>query len=568
VTITPAPVPSGREPDLVFRDHLSSLQGLLVLSMLMTESGDERHIVHLASTSVPSLGHGRLRGVYLSDGGWQATTGPCTEAEVRADLEVQLAALSSAGGRLGVADEAWGWAFPLRSLEGSFGYLVVSADRDPETTEQFLLRVLAQQTGIALANARLHDRERGTAEELRAANAALADTVGALQRSTAIHDRLTRVAAAGLGQQGIAQAVHELTGYAVAVEDRHGNLLAWSGPGRPDPYPKDRPAARDRMLRRALREGQPVREGGRLITVARPRRDVLGVLALIDPEAASGEQEQVALEHGSTVLAMELARLQSLAETEMRLRRDLVEELLAGTDEPSALARARALGYDLEVPHRVVVETSGVRGEGDAFFHAVRRAARDEGVGSLLVARGSVVVVLSNADQPWERFRAAVLRELGGGGRCRVGVGGPCAGPADFPRSHREAQLTLKMQRWSGGGEQATEFDRLGVYRILAAIDDPAGVERFVRDWLGSLLDYDARKHSELVATLGSYLDCGGSYDATSRALAVHRSTLKYRLQRIREISGHDLSDPDTHFNLELASRAWRTLSVLREAPR
>src|SRR5207249_2613187 len=113
-----------------------------------------------------------------------------------------------------------------------------------------------------------------------------------------------------------------------------------------------------------------------------------GVLALIDPAGRSGEQELVALEQGATVLAMELARLQSLAEAELRLRRDLVEELLAGTDEESALGRARALGYDLERSHRVVVVEGLARTADESlFFHAVRRAARDLGVGTLLVAR-------------------------------------------------------------------------------------------------------------------------------------------------------------------------------------
>jgi DNA-binding PucR family transcriptional regulator len=533
--------------------------------MLMTESGEERDIVHLASTAVPSLSHGRLRAVYLAETGWQATTGSCGEPEVRTDLEEQFAVISSAGGAVRIVDEGWGWAFPLRSLEGSFGYLVVGSSEGPPPAEQFLLRVLAQQSGVALANARLHARERATAEELREANAALADSVRTLERKTAIHDRLTRVAAAGLGQEGIAQAVHELTGHSAAVEDRHGNLQAWAGPGRPDPYPKDRPAKREQMLERVLAEG-PVREGGRLVAVARPRHDVLGVLALIDPDATAGEQEQVALEHGATVLAVELARLQSLAETELRLRRDLVEDLLAGTDEASARARARALSYDLERPHRVVaVEGLGAKAKDETLFHAVRRAARDTGTGSLLVSRGSVVVVLSDAEQRWEEFRAAVEGELGGG-RCRVGVGGVCERPAHFPRSQREAQLTLKIQASSGAGDQATEFDRLGVYRILADVEEPAGVERFVQEWLGPLLDYDARKRSDLVTTLGSYLECGGSYDGTAKALAVHRSTLKYRLQRIREISGHDLGDPDTSFNLQLATRAWRTLAALRAA--
>jgi DNA-binding PucR family transcriptional regulator len=62
---------------------------------------------------------------------------------------------------------------------------------------------------------------------------------------------------------------------------------------------------------------------------------------------------------------------------------------------------------------------------------------------------------------------------------------------------------------------------------------------------------------------LGRFLDLGGNYDATSTAVAVHRSTLRYRLQRIRDISGRDLNDPDVRFNLQLATRALETLHAM-----
>jgi DNA-binding PucR family transcriptional regulator len=121
------------------------------------------------------------------------------------------------------------------------------------------------------------------------------------------------------------------------------------------------------------------------------------------------------------------------------------------------------------------------------------------------------------------------------------------------------------MQHSVRGEDQVTCYEDLGVYRILGEVKDPAAVERFVRQWLGALLDYDARKRSELVPTLCRYLERGGSYDGSAAALSVHRSTLKYRLQRIREISGHDLTDPDTNFNLQLATRAWQTLQSFRD---
>jgi DNA-binding PucR family transcriptional regulator len=199
----------------------------------------------------------------------------------------------------------------------------------------------------------------------------------------------------------------------------------------------------------------------------------------------------------------------------------------------------------------------------EAAFHGVRRAARDVEVGTLLASRGGAVVVLADRECDWERFRDTAEHETHG--TCRIGVGGRCARPSDFPRSHREAQVALRVQRAAGGPDRTAIFDGLGVYRILAEASDPAGVERFVREWLGALFEYDARKKTELVETLSTYFECGRNYNATAKALVTHRNTLKYRLHRIHEISGHDLADADTQFNLQLATRAWHTLQALRD---
>ena len=543
------------------REQLSRLQALLALSLRMTDSVDDETILRLAGTAVPSLARCRLVGIHLVDDAWYMTTDDAGDTRRRVDVEMQLTALGAAGGAVVVDREAWGWAFPLRSLDRHFGFLAVYAAAEPPPPEQFLLRVLTQQAGVALANARLHAQQRRQAIELLDINSRLAETVAALELSTAIHDRLTRVAVAGEGPEGIARAVHELTGFAVAVEDRYGNLRAWAGPNQPNPYPKESPVRRGALVDRALAAGAPIRHLGRLLIATPPRDDVLGILALVDPAETAGDDACVAIEHGATVLAMELARLTDIAETEQRLRRDLVDEILSGTDEGSAIARVEALGYDLERPHRVVV-VKAATSDGADLFHAVRRAARDHGVGTLLAARGDAVVVLSDTDRPWDSFRSAVERELGGA-VCEVGVGSSCEAVTDFPRSFRDALLARRVQEIVGGDRSAV-FDELGVYRLLAGVDDLENVDRFVRRWLGDLLDYDTNKEaSELVKTLGVYLDYGRNYDLTTKALSVHRSTLKYRLQRIREVSGHDLGSPDVQFNLQLAVRAWRTLQVV-----
>ncbi|WP_193371863.1 MULTISPECIES: hypothetical protein [unclassified Nocardioides] len=268
--VTTAPEhPSTTMVDADLREQLSNLQGLLMLSMLMTQSGDPQKILHLAETSVPSFGRCHIVGAKVDDKWLPAASAKLTP-EAQIHLATQLTALSASGGDLRIAGRGWVKALPLRTLHSQVGYLVVGAAEPPPANVQFLLQVLAQQTGIALVNEQLHAKERATAEQLQGANETLASTVRALERTTEIHVRFTRVAAAGEGQEGIARALHELTGFSVAIEDRYGNLRAWAGPNQPEPYPKDPQAKREQMLRRALREGRPVREAGRLVAIASP----------------------------------------------------------------------------------------------------------------------------------------------------------------------------------------------------------------------------------------------------------------------------------------------------------
>lgn len=555
------PVGAPARTELSLREQLSNLRGLLALSMVMTERRREEEIIHLAVTAVPALVTARPLGVLLGEGDaarWWATAGPCDAASVRSDLAAQLRRVPPTGGALVVRGEGWAWGFALRSMGEHVGHLVVGAAEAPPAADLLLLRSLAQQVGIALANARLHVSNQE-------ANAELARTVEALRHKTAIHDRFTQVALSGAGQEGIVAALHELTGLPACVETRGGEVLAWAGPGTP--RGASSPSRREQVVRRAIRDGHPIRIDGRLLTVARPRADVVGVLSLVDPEGVAGEQETVALEHAATVLAIELARLHSLAETELRLGRDLVADLVGGTGD-DAHQRARALGHDLRRAHRVVVAGPGRgRTTPEQLLLQVREAlassaARTAGPPPLLMQTGQRVVALlpSSGGEDEDRL-GVVARAIGPG--CRLGVGTPCAAPEDFPRSYREAQLALRVSEFGGSAGPVLRYEDLGVYQLLSEVADPRTLDAFVRRWLGTLLDYDARRGGDLAVTLGRFLDLGGSYDATAADLALGRTTVRYRLRRVQQLTGHDLSDPDTRFQLHLATRAWGTLRAL-----
>jgi DNA-binding PucR family transcriptional regulator len=141
-----------------------------------------------------------------------------------------------------------------------------------------------------------------------------------------------------------------------------------------------------------------------------------------------------------------------------------------------------------------------------------------------------------------------------------IGIGSRCTAAADIPRSFAEARRAVNIRLHSAQPGGASAYDELGFYRVIEAGDRSGVVQGFVREWLGALLDYDSQRNSQLVRTLSEYLECGGSYDESAAALHIHRSTLRYRLARIAELSRCDLRDVDTRFNMHAATRAWRFL--------
>ncbi|WP_369243881.1 PucR family transcriptional regulator [Streptomyces sp. R41] len=561
------------------RRQLASLYNLFALAMTMFDGRSGEEILQLAMEEVPRLGGCRPEGCYLlRDGHFALAASPGVESlgsHPRQDMPEpadQLAALDGEDGAVKFAEGGWGWAAGLRCADELRGYLVVSAPKPPPDDEHFLLYALARPTGAALSNADARRRDREYArqlfraiEERDAVNERLTTLVAELEGQRTVHDVLNRTYIADEGEAGIADAVHELTGLPTRIEDRFGNLIASAGPGPAETGDKPDPSQREQLMRAALRDVTPVRRDGRLVGLARHHGEVLGAIALIDPAGAAGSAEEFALGHACTALALELAHRRSLAEVELRMRRELVDDLLTGADEGGAYARAEAVGHDLHGPQHVVVVQWQATAADDRFMAAVGRAAQGLGLRSLLARRADMAVLVVRGKPRDTGLYEAVAEELGSH-QGAVGIGSPCETMADIPHSYDKAVRALNVRGQSQPPHGTTAYEELGLYRILDRGNDSHDVQLFVREWLGPLLDYDHAHHSDLVLTLTQYFDHGGNYDETAHALAVHRSTLRYRLQRIREVSGRRLDDVDSRFNLQVATRIWKVSGFAAEA--
>ncbi|MER5341086.1 helix-turn-helix domain-containing protein [Streptomyces mirabilis] len=553
------------------RKQSASLYDVFVLAATMLDGRPADEILQLAMDEVPRLLDCRPEGCYmLRDGRFELAATPSTRALAgRAprdptDPVEQLTALEGEDGAVHFREGGWGWAAGLRSSGGLLGYLLVSAGNPPPEEDRFLVYALAHSTGAALYNADARRRDREYArqlfraiEERDAVNERLTALVAELEEQRTVHDVLARTSLTDAGEHGIAAAVYELTGLATRVEDRFGNLLARAGPVPPEADTKPDPLQREQLMHDAMRALGPIRHEGRLVGLARHHGEPLGSIELIDPDGTAGEAERFALEHACTALSLELAHRRSLAEAELRLRRELVDDLLIGADAGGAYARAEAVGHDLQGPHHVAVAQWRGTAADDRFLGAVGRAAQGRGLRSLLARRGDMAVLVVRGEPRDSGLYKALADEVGSP-HGAVGIGSLCEAVADIPRSFDQAVRALAVRRQSHPADGTTTSEELGLYRILARDKDAGDVTDFVREWLGALLDYDDAHGTDLVHTLTRYFDHGGNYDETAQALAVHRSTLRYRLQRIKEVSGRRLDEVDSRFNLQVATRIWK----------
>lgn len=547
--------------------HGASPFSVVALTTLMFDGRDESEILQLVISAAPSLGLSCIAAALRRDEG-----SGLRRIAGRGGDDRLVDTLEDLGGEDGpvpvLGGPAWTRAVSLQGADGNNGYLVLGANSEPTQPDLNQLKAVAQQASTAMTMARLRRRELEQADSLRSMTRQLRASIGTLQRHAAIQDALTDAAAVG-GEQAILDAMRELTGFAVVVVDRFGNVRARSsGSGSAGGTSEEGgPDDLARMLERARREPGPARAGSRLLTVLQPGGQLMGALALIDPRGVAGDEETFALSHAGTLLATELIHQRQLAEVELRMRRDLIEELVTGTNDPGIFTRAEALGHDLRPAHRIVLVgwEDGASVDRQAALQGVEGAAAGLRLPALVGWHSGAVVLLTHepdarlAAHHWQGLHRAVSGQLIAT-PVSIGVGGLAEHPGTFPRSYEEANQALATRRHSRSPDGATSFDELGIHRLLTSRNPYEDASNFAREWLGALLDYDGEHQADLVTTLSVYLDCGGNYEGTSHALNIHRSTLRYRLRRIREITGHDLADVNTRLNLHLAARTWTIL--------
>ena len=154
------------------------------------------------------------------------------------------------------------------------------------------------------------------------------------------------------------------------------------------------------------------------------------------------------------------------------------------------------------------------------------------------------------------RARLAALSPGLGRGRVAVGLSDRFTQAADLTGAIEEARLAMRLAMRRPGRLELTEHDELASHLVLLA-HVPDELRRGYRDrLLGPLRAYDTRHHSQLEETLDRFLGCSASWSRCAHEMHIHVNTLRYRIEKINQLTGRDLARLDHQVDFYLALRA------------
>jgi hypothetical protein len=380
---------------------------------------------------------------------------------------------------------------------------------------------------------------------------------GSAKADSAPLDALSEAVESGAGLPAVARAAAGALDASMALIDRSSAVLAVAAAS---------PAEEQKLLSAA--------EGVTSVEL-RVADAVVGELRYRAPRGA--KPDPVATRMVSTLLALELERSRAPEWEADRLAGDFVAAVLARevTDRGDIVARGAEHGAALADGAGVVIAR--------AIPHAPQAGEWRE----------RVLTLATRALRAASRGSLAAMRD---GESAEVAAIAPCAGEEGLARAGAmlEGELTASLpgftvtvarSRWTGDpvdlyragkeallavnvgeaeGRTSIAFEETGAYRLLlpAMSEDPGELERFFEETVAPLVVYDEQYETDLLVTVETFLEADGNVTPTAERLFTHRHTVRYRLERVRELSGHDIFSTEGRERLGLGLKAMRVLGI------
>jgi len=286
------------------------------------------------------------------------------------------------------------------------------------------------------------------------------------------------------------------------------------------------------------------------------------------------------VEQAATVIALEIVKMRTIAETERRFRSHFIEEILQGriTSKTDILSRGEQYGWDLSAKYTpVLIEIVDhdnplaavkdqeyplrvVRRLWTAVLHVTSDNSRiitvDVGARILLLVRTDG----GEDDETFiQRLVRRIQKDISPDRRTiGTGIGRTLKDIMDLKKGFEQALKALEIGQLVNGKGTITHYDELGIYRVLSIYGTHPEMAKFSEELLGELLKSDKLNGTDYVNTLDAFLRTNCNLREASSQLYIHYNTLRYRLSKIEEIAGVDLNSSEDRLSLQLSLRIVR----------
>lgn len=402
----------------------------------------------------------------------------------------------------------------------------------------------------------------------------------ALERAEEAHRRFTELMLEGAGVPEVLQALADLVKNPVVLEKADEGAFYHHGHDRSDATVR---AAWDAVTHRLPEAPDHV-----TVPVKLGRGRTWGTLSALALSSPMRRHDRIVLERGASVVALAMLQRDGEHSLAARHRGQFIANLMrsAAVDEREATGMAAELGFDRRALLRLPVVT--VRRnrwplEGDGSDEAVwstvwREVTRElasmrmSAITGVLPGEGLALVLALRAAGDREDVAARVSRTLRRA--ARIALDGAelvvCAGPVSRSWEQVGAELrdALELSQAVRHGPSQEWFDSTAARLewLLWGLRHDDTLQSFVQRRLACLIRHDAEHRTQFVATVEAYCAHGGRIAETARDLHLQRQSLYKRIERIEELLGDQLSDPDTRLGLHLAIRTRRYLDGLEGA--
>lgn len=262
------------------------------------------------------------------------------------------------------------------------------------------------------------------------------------------------------------------------------------------------------------------------------------------------EMDKICVEQARLVFSLELMRRKTAMDTENHLRGNFIEELLAGIFLPQeeVVNKGRQLGLDPEIMWEIIVmESANLMEEGSPLLHELSSVIESVNLAHAnkvyTQKQGNRLVILSAApyqpimtketNQLWMEKLIPLIKkytdfQVGFGGRALLW---------EIHLSYLEARNSLLIGSSLNKGKKMYFYEDIELFKLLLDSSDYVNMDPVIERKIGKLIQYDKENDSDLVKTLFYYLTFNGSLKETANQLYIHRNSVKYRIDRIKEIA-------------------------------